>query len=269
MSAAPVLSSALRLKLKVTSGPHLNEIYSLESKTTKIGRAEDNDIKLVNDGRISRHHVEIYLVHSQFKFKNISQKNFVTIDGKVLEEGILLPGQLLQVGETTFEVFSDGPELVSNEEVISPTTSDDKSIVTVRVPLQAPVKPVVVRPAPLKPQNSSPSPTPLRPMPMGNPTAPLRPSPQPLGATQISRPSPSRSAGGDNRLTFYIIILAAIGFFVFLALGPTKPKEAKTFRTSQQVEYDLLQSSDEKKKLQERLETMHTTADYRELENFI
>ncbi len=267
MSAAPVISSALRLKLKVTSGPHLNEIYSLENKTTKIGRAEDNDIKLVNDGRISRHHVEIYLVHSQFKFKNISQKNFVTIDGKVMEEGLLLPGQLLQVGETTFEVFSDGPELVSNEENITPSATDDKSVVTVRVPLQAPVTPVVVRPAPLKPLNSAP-PTPLRPMPMGNSAPPLR-SPPPMGATQISRPSPARTTSGDSKLTFYVLVLGALGFFVYLALGPAKPKEVKTFRTSQQVEYDLLQSSDEKKKLQERLETMQTTAAKRAQENLI
>ncbi len=268
MSAAPVISSGLKLKLKVTSGPHLNEIYSLENKTTKIGRAEDNDIKLVNDGRISRHHVEIYLVNSQFKFKNISQKNFVTVDGKVAEEGILHPGQMLQVGETTFEVFSDGPALISNDLNTKAGGVDEKSLVTVRVPLQAPVTPVVVRPAPLKPMNSTLSPASIKPMPMGNAAPPLRPIP-PMGASKVGRPSQGRASGGENKLTIYILVLAAIGFFAYLAMGPTKPKEVKTFRTSQQVEYDLLQSSDEKKKLQERLEVMQTTTAKRSQENLV
>lgn len=266
MSAAQAISPAFKLKVKVVAGPHLNEIYTLEKNTTKIGRGEDNDIKLVNDGRISRNHVEIYLVGGQYKFKNISQKNFVMIDGRVVEDGVLQIGQQLQVGETVFEVYNDNPGLVSNEV--------PKGEMTVKVSVQPAPMPVAIKQALLQKNPTSQSapvstgkPPTLKPLGPTGGAPQLRTMPQP-GVS--SRPQKARRPAADgNRSQFYGILLVVAGIFLFILMQPSKEKDIKTFRTSQQVEYDLLQSSDEKKRLQERLETMQTTTAKRSQENLI
>jgi tetratricopeptide (TPR) repeat protein len=98
--------------------------------------------------------------------------------------------------------------------------------------------------------------------------APLKTMPQP-GVP--SRPPRSRgsSVADGNRGQFYGILLIIAAIVMFIIAMPSKKKEEKTFRTSQQVEYDLLQSSDEKKRLQERLEIMQTTTAKRSQENLI
>lgn len=263
MSAAPVISSSLKLKLKVTAGPHQGEIYSLENALTKVGRGEDNDIKLVNDGRISRNHLEITYNNQQFKFKNVSQKNFVMIDGRVMEEGFLMAGQQMQVGETIFEVYSDGPALVSNNK----PSNEVNSALTVRVELQPVVTPAIIRPAPLQKIKSNDANV-LKPMGAVAPT-PLRPMPEMSVPPRKSTSRRQAPSGSGNRTQFYGILLLVVGIVLFVLMRPSTKKEIKTFRTSQQVEFDLLQSSDEKKRLQERLEVMQTTTAKRSQENLI
>lgn len=248
MSAAPVITQILKMKLKIVAGPHMNELYILDKAVTKIGRGEDNDIKLINDGRMSRYHAEIYFQDDQLRFRNISQKNFVLLEGQVVEEGLLQAGTKLQMGETTFEVFSDAPVVVSSEmtvKVDSPIAPSQKPMILQKTPdvsaaAQAPVKkPSLAKPKPqVKIQQQQP---------------------------QFQRP---QTSGSNGRLYLYGTVIAVLFGVYYLATSDSK-KDVKTFRTSQQVEYDLLQSSDEKKRLQERLDTMQSAGAQRSQENLI
>lgn len=242
MSAAPVIQSTHKFKLKVVAGPHSNEIYVISKSVTKIGRGEENDIKLINDSRISRYHAEIYIDHDQVKFKNISQKNFILLDGQVVDQGVLTSGVKLHMGETTFEVFNDAPVVVTSE-------------LTVKVdPI---VKPMLLQKVPQG---------------MLNQTAPKQTAkglPKKASAIKVSQSFKLGSQASDNgRLYLYGgIVLLLIGFYYLFTLD--SKKEIQTFRSSQQVEYDLLQSSDEKKRLQERLEVMQSVGAQRSQENLI
>lgn len=242
MSAAPVIQSNHKFKLKIVAGPHSNEIYTISKSVTKIGRGEENDIKLINDSRISRYHAEVYIDNEQVKFKNISQKNFILLDGQVVDQGVLTSGVKLHMGETTFEVYSDSPAVVSSE-------------------LTVKVDPI------LKPMH-------LQKTSQGLPTQPtskatLKTVPK---KTFIAKPSSSFKPGvqTSNNGRFYLyggLALVIAGLYYVLTLD--SKKEIQTFRSSQQVEYDLLQSSDEKKRLQERLEVMQSVGAQRSQENLI
>jgi len=258
LSAAPVISPGLKFKLKVVAGPHLNEIYSLDQAVTKIGRGEDNDIKLVNDGRISRNHIEIFKNPDNYKFKNISLKNFVTLDGKVMEEGFLAPGAKLQGGETIFEVFNEGPTLVADNRKLP--ANADASALTVRVDFQPPVP---NSPKKLTPLNK------LNPNPMAPQSQYSIPKMSGAPQSQASRNSAMKPPAKGGRFQFYIIMIAVLGFFGWVLTKDSKPAEIKSFRTSQQVEYDILQSTDEKKRLQERLDNLQTASAQRSQENLI
>ena len=84
MTAAPAMKQRLKYRLKIISGPHQNEIHTLDKDLIKVGRGDDNTIQLPRDGRISRNHMEIVWTGSQFKIKNLSQKNFVMLNEKVI-----------------------------------------------------------------------------------------------------------------------------------------------------------------------------------------
>lgn len=251
MTAAPAIKPKLRYKLKVVAGPHLNEVYGLEQESISIGRGEDNQIKLIQDARISRAHVEIVWTGTAYRFRNTSQKNFVMLDGQVKEDGVLVPGSRLQLGETVIEVFEEGPILVSTSvappaPVAAPATAHTPAM-RAQVQAAAAAKPSAPR-SMVGVAGQSP--------------APARPLKQ--------KRSPSYSSPQDSgKKNFYLIIGAVVLIFGWILTQPTKPKDLKTFRTSQQVEYDLLQSTGEKKKLEERLQTMQTETAKRAQENLI
>lgn len=255
MTAAPAIKSRLKFKLKIVAGPHLNEVYSLDHDSLRIGRGEENEIKLANDSRISRNHAEIIWTGSEYRVKNLSQKNFIMVDGVVLEEGPITPTSKLQIGETLFEVFDDGPMLV-------PSTVESKA------PAQKPSGPPVVNQgSPLVPK---PNGSPLKPAPtMPNRSQPLgqvRPQPQ----AQSHHQQPAYRPPQDNgRRNFYLILGGIAALFTWWYLRSSGPKVTKTFRNTTDVEYDLLQSANERKKLEERLQGQQSETAKRAQENLI
>lgn len=253
MTAAPAIQSRLKLKLKVVAGPHVNEVYSLEQDMIRLGRGEDNQIKLIQDSRVSRNHVQITWSGSCYRFKNLSSKNFIMLDGKVLEEGDLKPGCKLQIGETLIEVFEEGPILVPTQPSAGGT--------------QVPSAP--------RPANSILKPQAVTPQAAVRATQPAQakraqaPGPA-MAAQQKPKPAPNyRSSQNSSRTNFYIIIAVVVIGFFWLLMQDSKPKEVKTFRTSQAVEYDILQSAEERKKLEERIEQQNSTTAKRAQENLI
>ena len=264
MSAAPAMKSRHKYRLKIVSGPHANEIHTLDKDIIKIGRGDDNTIQLPRDGRISRNHVEIIWNGFDFKLKNLSQKNFVMVNERVVQEETVKPGIKIQLGETLIEVFEDGPILVPKNELLasSPPPYNPPAAAPIsqaRPPAAAgSASPAKLRP---NPPSTSAYATPAKPMPQQGYAAPRSPAKQ---ANQAFRPKQSNS-----KSTFYIIIFAVIGLMVWLANKDNKPKEKLTFRSSQQVEYDRLQVEAEKAKLEERLSSQNNQLVRQSQENLV
>lgn len=246
MSAAPVIKPQLTYRLKIILGPHQNEIHTLDKDLIKIGRGDDNTIQLPRDSRISRNHIEIARVGTEYKVRNLSQKNFVMVNDKVVQEEFLKPGIKIQIGETLIEVFEDGPILVPN--VNEKSAHSTQAIAQVRAAAGLPASSRL---------QQSPSPAPLQ-------------SPQ-MASRKSNRPAPQhmRPARSNSKTTFYAIFGIVILLIVWLAGRETKPKQALTFRSSQQVEYDRLQIEAEKLKLEERLSAQNNQIMRQAQENMV
>lgn len=264
MSAAPVVKNRHKFRLKIISGPHQNEIHTLDKDVVKIGRGDDNTIQLPRDGRISRNHVEIIWNGFDFKLRNLSQKNFVMVNERVVQEETVKPGVKIQLGETLIEVFEDGPILVPKNEAlsapapVSPPAYNPPAAAPIAPsrPAQASAAVANVRP---NPPSTSAYATPAKPMAPGH-AAPRKPGRQ----ANAFRPQKSGS-----KTTFYLIVCGVIGIVVWLANKETKPTEKLTFRSSQQVEYDRLQAEVEKAKLEERISSQNNQLVRQSQENLV
>ncbi len=247
MAAAPALKPRLKYRLKIISGPHQNEIHTLDKDMVKIGRGDDNTIQLPRDARISRNHIEVVWTGTEFKVKNLSNKNFVMVNEKVVQIETIKPGSKIQLGETLIEVFEDGPILVPKGEIAAPAPvqPNANSVAEVRAAVSAK--------APSTSAYSTPA------MPRSNVTA--------ARTNAAPRQFKPASSGGKGKI--YYVVIAIVGLMVWLANQDTKPKEKLTFRTSQQVEYDRLQVESEKIKLEERINSQSNQMIRQSQENMV
>ncbi|MCK6597460.1 MAG: FHA domain-containing protein [Bdellovibrionaceae bacterium] len=104
------MSEALKLNLlpidiEIVSGPHLGQVFNFQDKEIiKIGRDIENDIKLSNDPRVSRFHAEIKFSDGNYYIYNLSQKNFILINGEKEDQKLLTGKSILTIGETEIKV---------------------------------------------------------------------------------------------------------------------------------------------------------------------
>ena len=260
MSAAPAIKSKPKFRLKVISGPHQNEIHTLDRDVVKIGRGDDNTIQLPRDGRISRNHVEIFWNGFDFKLRNLSQKNFVMVNEKVVQEETLKPGIRVQIGETLIEVFEDGPILVPKSEATAVVAAAPAPFVQPTAPVAQPkVAPPATSTRPAAPSTSAYS---------NIPPIPSQNYRQPSSSTRNSAPR-FRPQQSNSRMRLYVIVAVIFGGLFFLASKDNKPKEKLTFRTPQQVEYDRLQAEAEKVKLEERIAAQNNQLVRQSQENMV
>ncbi|MEM3872510.1 MAG: FHA domain-containing protein [Nitrososphaeria archaeon] len=88
-------------------------IYRLNKKTTYIGRADSNDLK-VEDELVSRRHCRIDKVGSSFSIMDMKSKNGTYVnDRKISGSVILNSGDKIRIGKTTL-VFSAKKEIREN-----------------------------------------------------------------------------------------------------------------------------------------------------------
>lgn len=252
MATAPALKPRLKYRLKIISGPHQNEIHTLDKDMVKIGRGDDNTIQLPRDARISRNHIEVIWTGTEFKVKNLSQKNFVMVNEKVVQMEVIRPGSKIQLGETLIEVFEDGPILVPKGEVaasaaVTPIQPSANSVAEVRAAVSA------------KAPSTSAYSTPAMP----------RSNPAPAAARSNAAPGQFRPVSSGGKGKIYYVVIAIVGLIVWLANQDNKPKEKLTFRTSQQVEYDRLQVETEKLKLEERINSQSNQMIRQSQENMV
>lgn len=69
---------------------------SLKQPITSIGRSHDNTI-VIDDPRISRHHLEIRFIHDHFVAFDLHSTGGTFINGQRVNQGLLYPGDLISL----------------------------------------------------------------------------------------------------------------------------------------------------------------------------
>ncbi len=104
--AAPDEALDPRGHLFVCSGPDTGAKLGLADEETTLGRAADCDIQ-VADGRASSAHARILRSNGHHVLLDLGSTNGTFVNSRRIEEVILQPGDVIQVGETLLEYRSD------------------------------------------------------------------------------------------------------------------------------------------------------------------
>jgi Protein of unknown function (DUF3662)/FHA domain len=81
-----------------------SQTYAVLRSPSRVGRLADNDIVL-DDKRVSRHHAELSTDGSRWLLKDIGSTNGTAVNGKIVREIVLKPGDTISLGglEVTWE----------------------------------------------------------------------------------------------------------------------------------------------------------------------
>lgn len=247
---APQLNDALKFDLEVVKGPHAGLKLSFSKDSVTIGRGPENDVVLSNDPRVSRQHAEIKRrQNSEFVVVNLSGKNFIMVNGQVVESELLLNGTVVLIGDT---------EIAFNLRAVAVPTLSGNELPSVKVP-------AAVAPSPL-PSFSPPPPnfSPPHPMP---------------GMASASPPPPLRPRAGNSddllqnpKVRFYGIVgtLILVGFFLFSPSKGKKTKDPNEIRTSSISMQDAAEAEKRTQELLTVKKEKYDSVQYRRAqENFV
>lgn len=90
----------------VLSGARIGQIYTLGDRSCVIGRAEDADIILDDEG-VSRHHAKIiHFANETTALKDLGSRNGTFVNGEPIKQRALENGDRIQIGSVTIFKFS-------------------------------------------------------------------------------------------------------------------------------------------------------------------
>lgn len=251
MVAAPVQGQVL-LKLSIQSGPHAGMNLDLSKEVIAIGRGPENDVVLAGDAKVSRQHGEFRYRDGGWHVVNLSQKNYLLVNGEKLNTAELEPGTKVQFGDSIIIVEFSAPKSADPDPVIQ---------------FQPPVAPVVSNPIP---QASAPLSFPAMTPPqapssqaqsvsilnnsLARPQAPTPPPTMyqtsgnyggPIGYSggPVNTGMPASSSGGmdDGKKRFYIIlaVVAVLAWFFLSDSGKKVKKDPNAIRSADQIKMDI------------------------------
>ncbi|WP_347356024.1 FHA domain-containing protein [Bdellovibrio sp.] len=277
MSAAPSMKDALKFDIEIIKGPHSGVKLSFSKASVSLGRGPENDIVLSSDPRVSRQHAEIKQRGNEFVLVNLSQKNFVMVNGQNVQSEPLTNDSVIQIGETEILFRAEVPEVRATPAPVA----------------AAPPPPSFLTPNPVPTPVATPRPQQMpayqQPRPMPSMPNPSMPPAQPMGYGGGYTPPPSGGMGGPTmgtmapppvgggllsnpKVRFYGIV-AAIGFaaWFFLFSGDSKPKkDANAFRTSALSMADVAEAEKRSQELLTVKKEKYDSIQYRRAqENFI
>ncbi len=94
--------SARRAYLLVSTRGSRPVQFDLGGHVIGIGRASDNDV-IVDDPMVSRHHCQLKLQHGAYSFTDLGSRNGSTVNGQLVSQIALGPGDVIQIGDTQIE----------------------------------------------------------------------------------------------------------------------------------------------------------------------
>ncbi|HRO67162.1 MAG TPA: FHA domain-containing protein [Pseudobdellovibrionaceae bacterium] len=263
MSAAPSMNELLNFTLEVLKGPHAGEKFDFNKGTITIGREAENDVILSRDPRVSRQHVEIKQSLGQFYIVNLSQKNFVLLNGQNITSEKMESKAVLQVGDSEMRfTFHGGTQSLEPLVPAAVVTSLPKR----------PEMPVAPRPtgAPQIPANFQ------RPMmppagaypPPGMPRGPF-PGAPPRAAAPPSDSLISKMTSNPRFALFAVIGFIALSFAVSNLGTKSKKVENRAFRTEEELNVVREEAENEIKAFQEQKTRMNQQIFQKAYENFL
>lgn len=87
--------------LVVIAGPQIGQLFKLEHKSVRLGRAEDAEIP-IRDGSISRYHAECYFdEHGGMRVRDLGSTNGTFMNGVKVTDSEIREGDRVQLGGAT------------------------------------------------------------------------------------------------------------------------------------------------------------------------
>ena len=111
-------TSTPKVVLTIVDGPHKGSQFKVNSSKITIGRSRDNDIPLEKDPKVSRMHVQIDLSPTEIIATSLSDGNPMYIDSNLETSISMMPGSLIQVGESVIRLEIRNTELTPQQEEI-------------------------------------------------------------------------------------------------------------------------------------------------------
>lgn len=110
-------------KLRVTTSGLGAVELELEPGVYRVGRSEDNDWRIPHDS-VSSHHCVILVQHGQVRVKDLGSTNGTFLDGELVADAPIVPGQRLRLGDVeiaheaapNFQLAGGGLSLKAREE---------------------------------------------------------------------------------------------------------------------------------------------------------
>lgn len=130
MTAAPVLARSLKFAVTISRGEGAGRVFHFEKPIVSVGRGPENELVFANDPKISRNHAEFRVQMGQLYIKNLSDRNFILVNGERVDEKLLTGTCDIQVGETILVVKVEGGQVSPSHLILtkqSPTFSPQPS----------------------------------------------------------------------------------------------------------------------------------------------
>ncbi len=258
---APAIKENMKFDVEVVKGPHQGLKLSFQQASITIGRGPENDVVLANDPRVSRQHAEIKQRGQEFVVVNLTQKNFVVVNGSSIQTETITNDSVILIGDCEIRMKADVPKAVMPKvQSAAPPAAVPKATPQ---PMPSQMPGISGRPQmPMNPPLGSVPPAPMGHGYMAQPQGQMAPPPSlaPAGLT-LSNP----------KVRFYAIV-AVVGLLAWWLLSPSKKdlKDPNAFRTSDLAMADVREAEKNAQELltlkREKLDTIQYR---RAQENFI
>ena len=96
---------ALQAYLVVLTGSNVGAMHKLEAAETVIGRSNQSDLRLIDDG-ISRKHARIIKSGSDVILEDLNSANGTLVNGELVSQRVLKNGDKISIGSNTVVRFS-------------------------------------------------------------------------------------------------------------------------------------------------------------------
>lgn len=103
-TAKAFLSDSIKIHVKITAGPHMNEVFVINKDSFSVGRGAENDIILINDPKLSRNHIKASLKGADLHIENLSTRNPIMYKDKTENNVDLKPHDRIRMGDTEMEL---------------------------------------------------------------------------------------------------------------------------------------------------------------------
>jgi pSer/pThr/pTyr-binding forkhead associated (FHA) protein len=106
-------------RLKGASGAVINQSFTLGERTV-VGRADDCDLRLDQDG-VASHHVEILVIKGRLVLRRLDSAGEVLLNGRAVDEAELASGDEIRIANCRFVLQAPGlrPTKVLTREAVS------------------------------------------------------------------------------------------------------------------------------------------------------